>query len=325
MTIISEETELSFKPIPIKSLRIDTSTNFDIYIKPQENKAPVLYRESSLVFTHDALMRLENNNIDTIYINESQEDVFQRYTEDNLENVLNDESIPIEEKSTYLYDSAQGLIENIMSDPRAGDTVPRSKNIVENTCKLLFTNKDAFQGLLQVVSYDYYTYTHSVNVFVFSVSLAQRVLKDTSVLHDFGVGALLHDIGKSEIAPDIINCKGALSDTQWEEIRKHPAYGSDILFEHGTVGDIGLDVVRHHHEKPSSGKGYPDGLKGKEVSQYARIVTIADIFDALTTKRSYKASMDTFPALKLMKGEISGELDSEYFGSFVRMMGKMKN
>ena len=315
-----EECYLSFKSIPISSIRVDSVTDFDLYITLREDQAPMLYREKKLVFTHEILERLEENNIDTVFICSAEEEAYQRYVEDNLDTFLSDESIPIEEKSELLYDSAQGLIEGVMNDPRAGDVVPRSQNLVENTCKFLFENKDAFHGLLQVVSYDYYTYTHSVNVFVFSVSLAQKVMKNDPHLHDFGVGALLHDIGKSQISEDIINCKGKLSDEKWEEMRKHPVYTHEILTKQGNVGEIGIDVARHHHEKLGSGKGYPDGLKGAEITPYTRIVTIADIFDALTTKRSYKNAMETFPALKLMKEEIADDLDPEFFETFVKMM-----
>lgn len=315
-----DDANSSFISVPINTLRVDSVTDFDVYIRMQKGQQPVLYRQRKLVFTREALERLHNNQVTQVFIEAAQETAYRRYVEENLGDFLADETRSIEDKSELLYDSAQGLIKDVMADPRAGDTVPRSKKLVENTCKFLFENKNAFHSLLNVVSFDYYTYTHSINVFVFSVSLAQRVLPDVSLLHEFGVGALLHDIGKSQIGADIINCSGKLSKEQWDTMRQHPVHGYEMLREHGNVGELGLDIVMHHHEKLGSGKGYPDGLKGDQISLYARIVTIADIFDALTTQRAYKNAMETFPALRLMKEEIADDLDPEYFAAFVRLM-----
>jgi HD-GYP domain-containing protein (c-di-GMP phosphodiesterase class II) len=91
------------------------------------------------------------------------------------------------------------------------------------------------------------------------------------------------------------------------------------MAEHGGLADVALDVTRHHHEK-LSGSGYPDGLAGGEILPPVRICTIADIFDALTTRRSYKDAMGSFPALKLMRDELLDEIDRDLFQIFVEMM-----
>lgn len=197
----------------------------------------------------------------------------------------------------------------------------RSRNVVSATTKFLTAEQTAFQHLLPLVSYDYYTYTHSVNVFVFSMSLAQRVgFTDQKLLEEFGEGALLHDIGKSQIDPAIVNCRGKLDNEQWKQMRKHPVYGYELLSDHNKLGELALRIVRHHHEKIQGG-GYPDDLLGKKIPPLVRISTIADIFDALTTRRSYKPALESYKALRLMRDEMSKDIDQEYFKVFVEMMG----
>lgn len=311
----------SFLPIQIISLQVDSVTEFEIFVRSKPDETPVLYRAKDLAFTEDALQRLAENKITHLYIRSSDERAYHRYMQQNLSSILSRPDIDKEVKSVLLYDSAQSLVKEIMQDPRSGEAIRRSKNLVETTVSYLYAERDAFEHLLKVTSFDYYTYTHSVNVFVFSVTLAQRVgLGDPEHMRDFGDGVLLHDVGKSMLDPAIINCRGKLSKKQWESMKLHPVHGYEILRRQGALADAALDVVRHHHEKLQGG-GYPDGLQGDQIGPWVRICTICDIFDALTSKRSYKPAMQSFPALALMKDEMLNDLDREYFRAFVDMMG----
>ncbi|MDX9971616.1 MAG: HD domain-containing protein, partial [FCB group bacterium] len=282
---------------------------------------PVLYRGADSAFPDDVRQRLIERGVQYLYIECQHEKQYRQYLEHNLSDILADPGVSSAEKSEMLYLSATGIMEDVMADPRSGDVVPRSRNFVENTCHFLLEEKHALRHLLDITSYDYYTYTHSVNVFVFSMALAHRLdLFEPRQLRDLGEGALLHDLGKSLIDPEIINCPGKLSDEQWKEIRRHPVLGQETLQTQGINSPLALDVIRHHHEKLRGG-GYPDGLVNGAISQPARICAIADIFDALTTKRSYKGALNSYPALELMVREMSEDLDKEFLGVFVRMMG----
>ncbi len=311
----------NLKPVPLSGFRADTVTDFDIYLVPRPDAEAVLYREKAMPFTAEILDRLVQNKVEAVFIDASQEHAYNKYMEANLTSIIHDPSVPVARKSELLYSSVQNLMAEMMADPRSGDMIDRSKAVVENTVDFLMAEPAAFENLLNMVSFDYYTYTHSVNVLFFSVALAQRAgYDDPGILRAYGDGLLLHDIGKSHIDPAIVNCRGKLSPEQWQIMKTHPAEGAAILQSHGNVPEVALDVVRHHHEK-LTGSGYPDGLKGTEISQFVRICTIADIFDALTTQRSYKDALPSFPALKLMREEMSDEIDPALFGLFVGMMG----
>ncbi len=313
--------QTTFISIRVSSLQMDTVTAFDLYIRSKSGQDPVLYRERNLSFTAETLERLASNNVEWLFISSRQEGEYTRYLEDHLDTILADENVPLTEKCEILYTSAQGLVHELMDNPPGCDEISRSKKLVEESVQFLSKQKDALKHLMQLTSHDYYTYTHSVNVFVYTISLAQRVgFNDKAELNDFLQGALLHDVGKSLIDQDIVNFKGKLNKYQWDLLKRHPIYGYEILSKDGGLGKVGLDVVRHHHEK-LDGSGYPDGLSGKAISPFVAISTITDIFDALTTRRPYRKPLASFPALRLMQREFKGQLDPSMFSAFVQMMG----
>lgn len=309
------------RAIPLLSLCVDTAAGFDIFVRTRRDRAPILYRRKNLPITESVLARLADHRHTEVFVRRSDERAYHRYLEENLPMILADDSVDVPEKAEVLYECAQGLMEEVMAEPRSGAMVKRSRALVESTVGFMKSERTSFRQLLRVVSYDYYTYTHSVNVFVFAIALAQRVgYDDPDTLKVFGEGALLHDVGKSDIDPSILNCRAKLSARQWDVMKRHPEYGLRILASQGGFDEIVLDIVRHHHEK-LNGTGYPDGLADGAIGPLVRIVTIADIFDALTTHRSYKRALESFAALMLMREEMSEELDPHLFRAFIRLMG----
>ena len=312
----------AFLPIEIYSLQLGSVTGFELFVRTHPDEAPVLYRTSDIPFTQDALNRLSENRITHLYIRAADEPAYYRYLQQTLSSVLARSDIDVAVKSVILYDSAQSLVREIMQDPRSAEAIRRSKELVETTVNYLYLEKSAFEHLLKVTSFDYYTYTHSVNVFVFAVTLAQRIgLGSLDEIREFGDGVLLHDIGKCMLDPAVVNCRGKLNKKQWDAMKLHTVHGFEILRRHGSLSDLALDVVRHHHEK-LGGSGYPDGLRGEQITPWARVCTICDIFDALTSKRSYKPAMNSYPALTLMRDEMLRDLDRGIFRAFVDMMGR---
>lgn len=311
-----------FFSIPLATLRIDVVTDFDLYLDVPD-RAPVLYRQSRMPFTDEVCRRLKSVRVDHLLVLKEQRDAYNLYVESYLGEILKDERVPLDDRSGMLYESSKQVMRQAMSDPRAGNLLVRASQLVENSTSFLRNQRTALRSLMRLTSHDYYTYTHSVNVFMFSLALAQRLGRDEQSVREFGLGALLHDIGKSRIDLSIVNCRGKLDDAQWQEMRKHPEFGHAILVEMGVSSEVVLDVTRHHHEK-LPGNGYPDGLEGEQISQWSRILTICDIFDALTTRRSYKDALTSFPGLKLMRDEMAEEIDMDVFRVFVAMLGEQK-
>jgi len=309
-----------FYEINLDSLRLETTLDFDIFIN-RDGKY-ILYRERSLPFTLKEKERLKENKIDRIFINAIDKKTYFNYVEDNLINIVNDPKVPEDKKSSIVYHTSIELIKDVLNDPRAGENVKRSKNVVNGTLDYVIGNEFSMRHLLRVMSFDYYTYTHSVNVSLFAIALAEKLdIKDRKSLFEFGLGALLHDIGKSKISDSILNKKGTLTDEEFEIIKKHPIYGAEILKEKGNeIPENSIYPVLQHHEK-INGTGYPYGLKGDQIHIYGKIVGVSDVFDALTTKRSYKDAINSFDALSLMK-EYEGYYDPYVFEKFIKLMAK---
>lgn len=310
--------------IPLHSLRINTVTNFDMYQKLSERGGKerfVLYRKRNIPFTERIRSTLIDYGTDDLYIDASDKKKYQLYLEDNLDAIIADEAVPIEEKSKIAYSCATGIVEELLENPRSGEHVKRSKAVIANIVNYLLSESRAFFNLMATTSFDYYTYTHSVNVSVFGIALAHRLDEySKDEISAIGSGLIVHDIGKGLIEPKILNKQGPLNKHEWSVMREHPDNGVKLLRASGQVGEEALIIVRDHHEK-LDGSGYPRGLRGDSVHRYARIASLADIFDALTTRRPYKLAERSFPALQIMRNEMGEGIDKDLFKEFVLLLG----
>lgn len=159
-----------------------------------------------------------------------------------------------------------------------------------------------------------------MHVFFYSSMLTQEIIGEMneSIKNKIGVGYLLHDIGKKDISTEILNKKGKLDDGEWDIIKAHPQTGYNLLKEVASdiseeVGEIALQ----HHEK-LDGTGYPNNLKMEEIGRFGRICAIANVFDALTTRRSYKEALSKVTALTIMR-DGKGHLDEKLLERFIRL------
>ena len=311
-------------PIRIDAVPIEALTDFDLYFRPDPSQPFVLYSRRNEHFDEEARRRLEENRIERLYIAESRERDFRRCVGYNLSAIIDDEAISIEERSELLHASGQAIVQDILDDCHSDEAVTRAKEMVRNTVRFLHTDKSVFQHVVRALTVDYQVYSHSVNVAIYSVALAQRAgYEAAATLREVANGALLHDTGKSYLDPAIIAKPGPLTLVEWEAMKEHPVAGYRILEGMGRLGEIALDIVLHHHEKVCGG-GYPDDLEGRAISPFVRIVTIADVFDALTTKRPFQEAKSTFDALGMMNGRMRNELDPALLRLFVQMMGKLR-
>ncbi len=307
-----------YLPIYLETLRIDTILDFDLYIRIANE--PVLYRSKNLPFTDETKGKLLESRVTRLYIKPGERKNYQRYIEQNLNRIISDEKVPEPKKAGIIYETSKNLVKEVLANPTIGENIRRSKDLVSNTVEYILRGREAFLNLLRITSFDYYTFTHSVNVCTFTIALAQKIgISNRKALGELGIGALLHDVGKVKIPERIIKKRAALSPTEFAVMKKHPAIGRDLLMESNLLIDESYLPVMQHHER-LDGSGYPKGLTGGEIHDYGRIIAIADVFDALTTERVYQAAMGTYPALKLMF-EMKGHFDERYLREFTILMG----
>lgn len=198
----------------------------------------------------------------------------------------------------------------------ADDALP----IVEEITTSVARNPGALIGLARLKNKDDYTYMHSVAVCALMVSLARQLELDDEHVRQAGLAGLLHDIGKMMIPPEILNKPGKLTDAEFETVKNHPTEGHKLLLEGSGISDIALDVCLHHHEKVDC-SGYPDRLCEEQISLYAKMGAVCDVYDAITSDRPYKNGWEPAESIRKMAEWSKGHFDQRIFEAFVRSIG----
>ena len=165
-----------------------------------------------------------------------------------------------------------------------------------------------------IESKDHYTQGHCQRVAFFACVLADSTGMDSRSLFWFRLGALLHDIGKIIVPTEVLNKAGELSDEEWAIMKRHPEAGLELVADIDFPGDVRA-IIRNHHER-WDGQGYPDGLRGEDIPFAARILCVADVYDALTTARSYRDSLSHARAAQVMR-DSPGQFDPELLDTFL--------
>lgn len=198
------------------------------------------------------------------------------------------------------------------------------KRAVQSIVDQVLTNETSIVGLTTLRDYDEYTFTHSVNVCIFSVALGKKLGLNKHQLYELGLGALLHDVGKVRMPLELINKTGALSADEFEVLKQHPAEGLLSMFDMHGLAELPLRamLMAYEHHMKIDQTGYPVSQRPRDPSLFGRIVAVADGFDAATTKRSYQAQ--PWPpdrVLKEMRDNPSRGFDPLLVKAFISMTG----
>ncbi len=307
-----------FYPIYLDSLRVDSVLDFDLYI--EQGFDYVLYRSARLPFTEKTRQTLLENNTSRLFVSTQSQHLYQKYLEANLSVLVRDSSIQESVRAGMVYESAKFLVQDLFARPTLGENVKRSQELVDSTVGFILTKRTAFASLLNVLSFDYSTYTHSVNVCTLSLALAQFTgMRDPEELQTLGTGALLHDIGKTKVSDTILNKVEPLTAAEMDLIKKHPEWGYDLAKETDLLKPDSYYPIVQHHERENC-TGYPGNMCGPKIHLYGKIAAIADVFDAMTTEKVYRSAIETFPALKTMFAD-EGAFDRTLLEKFAKMLG----
>jgi putative nucleotidyltransferase with HDIG domain len=191
-----------------------------------------------------------------------------------------------------------------------------SQNIVESVLR----NPDALISLCQIKGYDEYTYTHSVNVSVLTTSMAYSLGYNRDRLLEIGVGGVLHDIGKMRVPESILNKPGKYTEWEFNMMKKHPEYGIDIVKDKKNISEFSKTLIIQHHER-YNGKGYPHHLKAGEIAEIGLIGAVADVYDALTSNRVYRAAWTPQKALAVIFQGCDEDYSRNIVERFTKQMG----
>ncbi|MGP1716393.1 MAG: HD-GYP domain-containing protein [Methylophilus sp.] len=217
--------------------------------------------------------------------------------------------------------SSRREIASMFSDVRMGRTIAVDSvlPIVEEIAASVARNMHALVSLVRLKTIDDCVYMHSIAVCALMTALARALGLSEDEVKQAGLAGLMHDVGKAEIPLEILNKPGALTEKEFGVVRHHPRLGHQLLTAAGITDQVTLDVCLHHHEKVD-GSGYPDKLHAEQISLFAKMGAVCDVYDAVTSTRAYKHAWEPGIALKRM-ASWEGHFDMDIFKAFVRGMG----
>lgn len=313
---MSEVHDARFIKVRLNSLNIKDPIPFDLYVHIGSKQ--ILYLRAGDRLDKEKLNKFENKAPDSFYLKAEERALYKKYVHENLNS---NKLMPIE-KAIMLRESSLTLIEELFESPDIDRALTESKVVIQQFVDLMGTEPEAMSHLIGLSSHDFYTYTHSLDVGVYCLGLAQAMKFTAAELLEMGQGALFHDIGKRQVSVDIITKDGPLNDVEWAQMQKHPQYGLVILSDHKASESI-IACCFEHHESVA-GNGYPQQLQKHEIHPMAKIVALADTFDALTTQRSYNKPMKPIGALDFMKSKLSGRYDEEMLKAMYEVLFRME-
>ncbi len=294
--LINDKDLRAIKDYNIKEIWIDTDRGLDV-----ANEAPVVTDEE------------EKNHINTAM------------HEIATQHKIHKPRVPVKEelvRARKVVTDAKKDIIVMFNDARMGKAVnmDQASNLVDDINQSISRNSDALLSLVRLKNANNYTYMHSIAVSGLMMALGKELGLDSDTIQEVGMAGLMHDIGKLYIPSKILNKVGRLTDAEFVIMKSHPFQGWELLKNTSDVTEITLDVCLHHHERVD-GEGYPDRLSGNDLSLYARMGAVCDVYDAITSTRCYKASWEPAESLRKMAEWKEGQFDDTVFSAFVKAIG----
>jgi HD-GYP domain-containing protein (c-di-GMP phosphodiesterase class II) len=259
-------------------------------------------------------------------LNEAKIETFQldAPTETQTDREFNEES---KAAANRTYSQSVAVTKDVINSVRIGKTpnIRKIKRVVQGIVDQVLNEETSLIGLTAIRDYDEYTFTHSVNVCIFSIALGRRLGMTKLQLYELGLAALMHDIGKSRVPLDLLQKTGQLTDEEWKWMAAHPWLGVLVLFQfrrqQEELSYRAMTVCHEHHMKIDL-TGYPKAIRPRQVSLLSKIVSIADGYDAATSRRVYKTeALAPSAVLEEMRDNPRRGLDQVLVKAFINLLG----
>jgi putative nucleotidyltransferase with HDIG domain len=304
-------------PVALAGLCPARLLDFSLYLRIAPEKPLKLYRGRNFPLRQDDLDRLLERGVTTLYVPSQDREAYQQYLR---REVIENECLPPGKRYQVLRESTRAIFEAAFRQPSPDMAVHSSREFGAHLATIICRQDMVLQDLFSLMDHDYYTYTHAVNVSTYSVALANRLqIADQAGLNAIATGALLHDIGKRRVESIVLNKRGVLDSAERTHIQQHSRLGFRELSQRQDLAWGQLMMIYQHHERPD-GRGYPVGLEAKDLHPWARLCSVADVFDALTTARSYRQPLSLEAALDQLADQAGTALDKEMVECWTAIM-----
>ena len=266
----------------------------------------------------DSLLKL---GIMNVYIQDGEEDeeevTISPAAQKNIEKLHTDDRSKVKLSNSVRERVAHG-IQYIYNNADSEDMSDAADVIARDLIGAIDNNDAIAIDINELKTSDEYTFKHSVDVATIAMILAKQQGMSKKEIYEIGVAGLLHDVGKTKVPIEILNKPGRLDDDEFAVMKQHSIFGYNMLKDRKDFNPEVLYAVLQHHEK-TNGKGYPLGVQANQITPYAKILTVADIYDALVTERPYKKAFSQRNAVEMIMS-MTGEIDMTAMKSFLESM-----
>lgn len=293
-----------------------------IFISPSQLISGMKIAET-IFNDYGAVVISEGTILDDHLVNKLKRmDLFRLQVYESEDEIITSKNeITYKEEFVKNYSSSVDEYKKIITDISNGADLNTAKvdNVVDSVLQRFEEKRDIVSCLNQIRSADEYTYAHSLNVSLISMLIGNWMKFDSERIRLLVQAGMLHDIGKTRIPLEILNKPGKLTAEEFEEMKKHTVYGYRMLEKVPSISREVLSAVLMHHEK-EDGTGYPNKLRGDKIHIFAQIVSVADIYDAMTSNRVYREKECPFEVFQLMEENSLGKLNPRVVYAFLNNM-----
>ncbi len=311
-----------FFPVSPLLLFPRTSGTFTVWLR--QDGEYVLYAGKSEMFTPEHKSRLHDLGVREVFVEEDHRKRFDRYVEEHLGAILASEDLPVAERAGIFYDASLSIVKNLfrtgLPQSLSGKQLREVIDLVRQTVGFL-TRKDALRSIGRLISHDYRIYRHSVNVFVYVATILKTYQISEKLLVECGVGALLHDIGKLRVPPEILEKPIGLSKSEQAAYQAHPVLGVAMCANLSVSSEVTNSILLHHERL--DGTGYPAGIAGEDVPFLVRVLAVADRYEGLVAGKTWREAMTPFQALRTITEREKGCFDVDVVTRLVQVLSGM--
>lgn len=318
--VLQASVPAGFCIIPTAAFTCLERAGIDLFVKDSGDSKPLLLCGKDVEVSPERLDRLQERGTTQLCVRSGDLDRVGRLLRADLDKLLADERVAAEERLALLQTAVAAEIESCFRLVNLDRFVSTAERIGRQLSQLVCDCPILPGPLFRLLRHDASTFTHVTNVAAFCVLLAKELGMDREdEIEKIAVGALLHDIGKRHIPPEILNKVTTLTAEEREIIEQHPRLGYLDLLESNELSENQRLMAYQHHER-IDGRGYPVRILGNEIHPWAKLTAIVDVFEALTGERPYRAPLSLADALDYLRRYSGTQFDEEMVRCFVLMM-----
>jgi HD-GYP domain-containing protein (c-di-GMP phosphodiesterase class II) len=300
-----------FIPISIATLTPSLQLGLDLYQAEADTENYILYRGGDYPLTVNDLERLRARGVEQLFISRDSQAFYKDYLRE-IATSGDSENVSLAVRTQAVTEVVRQILQEAFSEDNTEQTIDAASQLGTLTADILTNDQFAVKDMLKVLHHDYATFTHSANVAFYCGMLANELGYSKEVVEEITAGGLLHDLGKLEIRDELLRKPGKLTELEFREIRMHPIVGFKKLAYREDLVEGQLMMTYQHHER-LDGKGYPVGCVEDDIHPWAKLCSVVDVYEALTSNRPYRKAMPRKKALLIMEREIGSAFDPELF------------